>query len=157
LQNFYKIKVLQSLTTLKPSQNKVFLSRWHRDTDMTSDAEYFVLFNTFFYLYGLIIITSTGFSFTCSTFMFYKITKVYYILFHKIEHDHNVARLNNYDRENFSITQWDFCICVKLQYSCETSSEDLDVWLQPPDILTNNSEPCLEDAKGDGEAVEQVI
>jgi len=89
--------------------------------------------------------------------MFYKITKVYYILFHKIEHDHNVARLNNYDRENFSITQWDFCICVKLQYSCETSSEDLDVWLQPPDILTNNSEPCLEDAKGDGEAVEQVI
>ena len=26
-----------------------------------------------------------------------------------------------------------------------------------PDILTNNSEPCLKDAKGDGEAVEQVI
>ena len=47
---------------------------------------------------------------------------------------------------------------VKLQYSCETSSQDLDVWLQPPDILTNNSsEPCLEDAKGDGKGVEQVI
>ena len=52
LQNFYKIKVLQSLTALKLSQNKVFLSRWHRDTDnwqLTSDAEYYVLFNTFFY------------------------------------------------------------------------------------------------------------
>ena len=68
-----------------------------------------------------------------------------------------MARLDDYDLGKF------FNYKVGLFFSTAarglTSSEGLiDVWLQPPDIwLSDNSEPCLEDAKGDGEAVEQVI
>ena len=60
--------------------------------------------------------------------------------------------------ENSSITKLDFCIFSTAARGLTSSEGLIDVWLQPPDIwLSDNSEPCLEDAKGDGEAVEQVI
>jgi len=77
-----------------------------------------------------------------------------------------VARLGDYDLGKI------FNDKVVLLHMCEVSVQlrevgsnpfDLNtkIWMlglgHQPDILTNNSEPCLKDAKGDGEAVEQVI
>ena len=74
-----------------------------------------------------------------------------------------MARLDDYDLGkffNYKVGLFAFAWSFSTAARGLTSSEGLIdvVWLQPPDILTNNSsEPCLEDAKGDGEAVEQVI
>jgi len=77
-----------------------------------------------------------------------------------------VARLGDYDLGkifNDKVVLLHMCeVSVQLR---EVSSNPFDlntkIWMlglgHQPDILTNNSEPCLKDAKGDGEAVEQVI
>jgi len=77
-----------------------------------------------------------------------------------------MAGLGDYDSRKIFNDLLHMCeVSVQLR---EVGSDQFDlntlntkIWMlglgHQPDILTNNSEPCLKDAKGDGEAVEQVI
>merc|ERR1719222_339139 len=60
-----------------------------------------------------------------------------------------MARLDDYDLGKIlQLQSWTFAFFSTAARGLTSSEGLIDVWLQPPDIrLSNNSEPCLEDAK----------